>query len=169
MTFRFVRSWRVGKTGPAPQVVFEFASEETWHNDLEEKPLKYAQMGVKEYFAYDPNDPPINRLDKSSGQMRELVVYPDGRLWSQHLESYLLPDREYLRLYDGQGVLRLTRAEAEARRAEEEARRAVIEAEARQAAERRAVIEAEARQAAERRAEVLAEKIRALGIDADAL
>ena len=165
MTFRFVRSWRVGKTGPAPQVVFEFASEETWHNDLEEKPLKYAQMGVKEYFAYDPNDPPINRpsarrlwgwrLDKSSGQMRELVVYPDGRLWSQHLESYLLPDREYLRLYDGQGVLRLTRAEAEARRAEEEARRAVIEA--------------EARQAAERRAEVLAEKIRALGIDADAL
>ena len=179
VTFRFVRSWRVGKTGPAPQVVFEFASEETWHNDLEEKPLKYAQMGVKEYFAYDPNDPPINRqsarrlwgwrLDKSSGQMRELAVYPDGRLWSQHLESYLVPDREYLRLYDGQGVLRLTRAEAEAKRAEEEARRAAMEAEARQAAERQAAMEAEARQAAERRAEVLDEKIRALGIDADAL
>ncbi|MGH2496795.1 MAG: hypothetical protein ACRDIV_18995, partial [Ktedonobacteraceae bacterium] len=24
------RSWRVGKSGPAPQVVFEIASQETW-------------------------------------------------------------------------------------------------------------------------------------------
>jgi len=38
--FQFVRSWRVGKTGPAPQVVFEIASEETWQKDLQVKPLK---------------------------------------------------------------------------------------------------------------------------------
>ena len=29
-----IRSWRVGKTGPAPHVVFEIASEETWKKDL---------------------------------------------------------------------------------------------------------------------------------------
>jgi Uma2 family endonuclease len=58
---RSARSWRVGKTGPAPQVVFEIASEETWENDLEKKPVKYALMGVKEYFAYDPNDRPLLR------------------------------------------------------------------------------------------------------------
>src|SRR5436305_8027005 len=49
-----VQSWRVGQTGPAPQVVFEIASPKTWLKDLEEKPVKYAHMGVQEYFAYDP-------------------------------------------------------------------------------------------------------------------
>src|SRR5450755_3658694 len=55
------RSWRVGKSGPAPQVVFEIASEETWKKDLEEKPLRYARMGVQEYYAYDPHEPPLPR------------------------------------------------------------------------------------------------------------
>src|SRR5213080_4816282 len=63
--FRRVRSWRVGKSGPAPQVVFEIASKETWQKDLKEKPAKYAQMGVQEYFAYDPNDPPLLRRPTS--------------------------------------------------------------------------------------------------------
>jgi len=171
--YRLVRSWRVGKTGPAPQVVFEFASEETWNNDLEEKPLKYAQMGVKEYFAYDPNERPLLRrdtsrrlwgwqLDKSRGEMREMPVRPDGCLWSQHLESLLVPDREYLRLYESNGQLRLTGQEAEAEARHAEARRAEAEA-------RRAEMEAEARRTATRRAEVLAEKLRSLGIDPDQL
>src|SRR5258708_9050834 len=56
--FRHVRSWRVGKTGPAPQVVFEIASEETWKKDLHEKPMQYALMGVEENFPYDPINPP---------------------------------------------------------------------------------------------------------------
>ncbi len=200
VAFRFARSWRVGKTGPAPQVVFEFASEETWNKDLEEKPFKYAQMGVKEYFAYDPNDPPISKnssrrlwgwqLDKARGVMREMPMYPDGKLWSQHLESYLVPDREYLRLYDSHEVLRLTRAEAEAKARQEAERQAEMEAEARRAAERqaeieakarqeaqrqaeaeakRATMEAEARQEAERHAAMLAEKLRSLGFNPDSL
>src|SRR5260370_39222899 len=48
-------SWHVGETGPAPQVVFEIASEKTWHKDLRDKPRKYAQMAVKEFVAYHPN------------------------------------------------------------------------------------------------------------------
>lgn len=59
--FQHVRHWRVGKHGPAPQVVFEIASEETWQKDVEEKPLKYALMGVQEYIYYDPNVPPLKR------------------------------------------------------------------------------------------------------------
>ena len=35
VNFQYVRSWRVGKSGPAPQVVFEIASEETWGSDLD--------------------------------------------------------------------------------------------------------------------------------------
>ena len=156
LEFKHVRSWRVGKTGPAPQVVFEIASEETWNKDLDEKPMKYALMGVKEYFAYDPNEPPLGKhasrrlfgwqLDKGR---REMPMDIDGRLWSPHLDSFLIPDMDYLRLFDRNGQLRLTEAEAEA-----EARRA----EARRAEARRAETEA-------RRAEVLAEKLRSLGID----
>jgi Uma2 family endonuclease len=154
--FRHVRSWRVGKTGPAPQVVFEIASEETWKKDLHEKPMQYALMGVAEYFAYDPNDPPAWRgtsqrlfgwqLEKGKRAMRVMPVDVSGRLWSPSLDSFLVPEREYLRLYDRNGQPRLTEAEAEARRAEAEARRAEAEA---------------------RRAEALAEKLRSLGVDPD--
>ncbi len=145
---RYVSSWRVGKTGPAPQVVLEIASQETWNKDLEEKPMKYAMIGVQEYFAYDPNEPPLKRdgrrlfgwrLDRATHTMRELPVDPEGRLWSLHLESFLVPDNRYLHLYDGNGQLRLSRADAEAQHAQAEARRN----------------------------KALAEKLRSLGIDPD--
>jgi len=126
--FRHVRSWRVGKTGPVPQVVFEIASEETWKKDLQEKPVQYALMGVAEYFAYDPNDPPAWRgssqrlfgwqLEKGKRAMSELPVDASGRLWSPSLDSFLVPEMEYLRLYERNGQRRLTEAEAEAQRAE---------------------------------------------------
>ena len=121
--FQHLRSWKVGQTGLAPQVVFEIASEETWKKDLDEKPLRYAQMGVQEYFAYDPNEPPLRRrtgrrlygwhLSPGTGkpQMQALPVGSQGRLWSPHLDSFLVPDGELLRLYDRQGHLRLTQAE----------------------------------------------------------
>ena len=174
-TFQYIRSWKIGETGPAPQVIFEIGQEETWKRDLEEGPLRCARMGVEEYYVYDPEDPPLGgdagrrlfgwQLDKTSGEMREMPVGQDGRLWSEHLDSFLVPDGQYLRLYERQSRLCLTEAEAQTRRAD-------AEAEARHAAERRADLEAEARRAAERlteavikRAEVLAEKLRSLGID----
>ncbi len=126
VAFRHVRSWRVGKTGPAPQVVFEIASEETWKKDLHEKPKQYALMGVAEYFAYDPNDPPAWRassqrlfgwqLEKGKRAMSELPVDASGHLWSPSLDSFLVPEMEYLRLYDRNGQLRLTKEEALAER-----------------------------------------------------
>ena len=125
---RRVRSWRVSKSGLAPQVVFEIASEETWHKDLDEKPLRYAHMGVQEYFAHDPNEPPLLRkanrrlfgwqLDPNGQRMREMQPRADGSLWSPSLESWLMPDGVLLRLYDRAGQMRLTGMEAEARRAD---------------------------------------------------
>ena len=157
------RSWRVGKSGPAPQVVFEIASEETWKKDLEEKPLRYARMGVQEYFAYDPHEPPIPRsanrrlfgwrLDQNRQSMKEMPIGPSGSLWSPHLQSWLVPDVANLRLYDHAGQLRLTHAEAEAQRADAAFQQA-------EAAFQRAETEA-------RRAQALAEKLRSLGIDPD--
>src|SRR5436190_4370618 len=52
--YRRVTSWKVRRTGPPPQVVFEISSPETWDQDLTVKPNLYAHMGVQEYFAYDP-------------------------------------------------------------------------------------------------------------------
>jgi Uma2 family endonuclease len=147
--YRPIRSWRVGKSGPAPQVVFEIASEETWKKDLLEKPGKYADMGVQEYFAYDPNDPLLSRsgnrrlfgwqLDRNGGSMREMRPRSDGSLWSPGLESWLVPDGAMLRLYDSAGQLRLTHAEFADQRAD----------------------------AAVQHARALAEKLRSLGIDPD--
>jgi Uma2 family endonuclease len=124
---QLVSSWRVGTTGPAPQVVFEILSAETWKKDVEEKPLAYAHLGVHEYFAYDPNlillaGPTAQRLfgwqlDPASGSMAPLPLRPDGSLWSRELDSFLVPDQHVLRLYDSNHQLRLTEAEAEARRA----------------------------------------------------
>ena len=130
-------------------MVFEILSEETWKKDIGEKPGKYASMGVQEYFAYDPHEPPIPRsanrrlfgwkLDQNRQSMKEMSIGPSGSLWSPHLQSWLVPDVANLRLYDHAGQLRLTHAEAEAQRAEREARRA----------------------------QALAEKLRSLGIDPD--
>jgi Uma2 family endonuclease len=124
--YRLIRSWKVGRTGPAPQVVFEIASSETWAKDLGEKPTKYARMGVLEYYAYDPNEPTLpqsgsRRLfgwqrDPQKDVMRSMKPVSGGALWSPQLESWLVPDGVILRLYDREGQMRLTDIEAEAKR-----------------------------------------------------
>ncbi len=99
--------------------------------------------------------------------MREMPVGPGGHLWSPHLDSFLVPEAEYLRLYDRTGQQRLTQAEAEAEARRAEARQAETETEARKAETRRAEAETEARKAETKRVEALAEKLRSLGIDPD--
>jgi Uma2 family endonuclease len=129
---RAFRSWRLYQAHrPPPQVVFEVCSDSTWQDDLYHKPAKYAALGVREYYAYDPNDPPY--VSPTPGRLRgwriqggvALPQAPDGagRVWSDELQSYLVPDGSLLRLYDRQGEQRLTEAEAE-RRAKEAERRA---------------------------------------------
>jgi hypothetical protein len=172
VALRPLNSWRVGKTGPAPQVVFEILSAETWKKDLEEKPLAYAHMGVHEYFAYDPNPLPLAaatsqrlfgwQLDPVSRRMGALAPTKGPALWSHELDSFLVPDKEMLRLYDADHQLRLTEAEAETQArwaAEKQAR----------AAERLARAEAEARRAAEKQTMLLLEKLRLRGIDPEEL
>jgi len=148
---RPLTSWRVQTTGPAPHVVFEILSAETWKKDLAEKPDLYARLGVHEYFAYDPTPSPLAsatrkrlfgwRRDPLLERMAALVPNDDGFLWSEELASFLVPDEQLLRLFDRHRQRRLTEAEAQAI----------------------------ARQAAERRAEALAEKLRSLGVNPDQL
>jgi hypothetical protein len=169
-----------------PQVIFEILSLETWKKDLREKPAKYASMGVLEYFAYDPNEPPLSqataarlwgwRLNARRNIMVEIPPNPSGWLWSEQLESWLVPDQTYLRLYDRSHQFRLTGEEAKDRLAEE----AIVKAElaneradlAAERAEETAELAEEAGRRAEeatRKAEALTAKLRALGIDPDDL
>ena len=173
------RSYRVGVYGPPPQIAFEFASEETWRNDLIKKPLAYARMGIAEYYAYDPNQPllPLSRKrgrrlfgwqrDPAGGILREMLPDSQGRLWSMRLSSYLVPDGTFLRLYDHAGNLRLTQAEDAERRAKEEARQARIARQQARIARQQAKEEAQRARIAEQQANMYAAKLRELGIDPD--
>ncbi|MCU0495236.1 MAG: Uma2 family endonuclease [Chloroflexaceae bacterium] len=183
-TIRTLRSWRLYEPGRTPpQVVFEFASEETWREDLDDKPGKYAALGVSEYFACDPNSPPFWRTPNLvrgwrlvNGSMHEQL--PDGRgwLWSEELDSWLGFEDSRLRLYDRDGTMRPTREEAaraaeEAERAAKEAARAAEEAErAAKEAARAAEEAARAAEEAERAAKEAAwAKLRELGVDPETL
>ena len=125
-----LRSWKMWQTGrPAPSVTFEISSDTTWLKDLEDKPAQYAKLGVTEYFAYDPNEPQEWR-DKTKRlrgwryqasatgadtgtEIIELSPNEQGWLWSEELDSWLVPDAEYLRLYTKDKTRRLTAAEKE--------------------------------------------------------
>ena len=162
-------SWDMRKGNKAcPPLVIESSSGKTYKGDIDpdKKPRLYGLIGVKEYFAYDPNRPQVWpkkagtrllgwRYDEQ-GNPTPIKANEEGRMWSEVLDSWLGADGPYLRLYDRNGVMRLTgeeadkqRANIEAQRAKAEAQRANAEVEARQRAETQARIEAEARQVAE--------------------
>ncbi|MEI7554232.1 hypothetical protein, partial [Candidatus Chlorohelix sp.] len=84
-------------------------------------------------------------------------IEPDeqGRMWSEELESWLIEDGGYLRLYDHTGAMRLTKGEAEEVGRKVEYQRAEV---AQQKAERER-LEKEAAWA----------KLRELGIDPEKL
>ena len=60
----------------APDFVLEIASESTWRRDRDEKPARYAALGVGEYFLYDP----------------------DGGRLEPRLQGYVLEEGAYRRL-----------------------------------------------------------------------
>jgi Uma2 family endonuclease len=166
---RLPRSWRIRPPGnPPPTVVFEIGSEATREIDVRDKPGAYATRGVHEYFYYDPDDERVNPAPPLKGwRMEKGVAVPmdlteRGWLWSEELESWLVPDGLFLRLYDPIGHQRPT--DAEAARAEKEAERAQKEAERAQKEAERSQKEAE--RAAKERAWT---RLRELGIDPESL
>lgn len=65
----WLSSWDMRQPGrPAPPVIFEIASGGTWPEDVEitRKPAVYGRIGVKEYFAYDPNEPSLWKSNQGS-------------------------------------------------------------------------------------------------------
>ncbi|HEV7216451.1 MAG TPA: Uma2 family endonuclease [Chloroflexota bacterium] len=143
--------WLVGK---APEVLAEFLSPSSEGPDQNEKPKRYAELGVREYFLFDPDGTyPVPRIQgwalRRDGSKEALPPGGDGSVRSRVLPvSFQLVEGHIgvvdsrtgevaLRYEDGQ---RLLRQEIEARwRAEqalhEEAAARQQEAAARQRAE----------------------------------
>ena len=131
------KTWE--EDGRTPDVVFEFASEETWRKDQTEKKRIYEQeLQIPEYFLFDP----IGRFlpEQLEGFRLEAGVYQpikpaNGRLRSTQLGLELLASGIYLRFFDPTtGALVPTPEEVESARQEAEAK-ADVEASARLEAE----------------------------------
>lgn len=158
-------SWEIDPPEyPVPNVAIEISSASTWTLDVQQeyKPTDYAELGIPEYFAFDPKGVWINFDTKLqgwrtvNGQPVQIQPNENGWLWSEELRSWLVSDGSYLHLHDEEGNRRLSEGEAhsleEERRylAEEQAERERI---AREEAEYRAKYERQAHEEVERKAE----------------
>jgi Uma2 family endonuclease len=104
-------AWDEG--GATPAAVFEMVSRSTWREDLDEKYDRYEQLGVKEYFLFDPEGlqlvPPLQGYRLSGKAYRRLRT---NELQSE-LGFGLRAEDSMLRLFDARtGRLIPTRAEA---------------------------------------------------------
>jgi hypothetical protein len=144
--------------GQVPCVVLETTSESTSEKE-KDKRKTYAQLGVAEYFQFDPFSeylsPPLQGFRLVKGQYEPLRPNPGGLLLSQTLEVIFRADGNKLRLTDAvTGVPLLRRKEIQ------KARRQAEESAA--AAEERAAAETIARRQAEDKAAAAEERSRAL-------
>ncbi len=179
--------------GKAPDFVLEITSKGTVTKDREQNPLIYRNLGVKEYFQYDPTGEYLKptslqgvRLENGKYIAIASSILPDGTL-SLHsevlgLDLHLYPDLGF-RFFDpiSNQILR-SYAEAEFERVFEQ--RARFQAELERSFEHQARLEAEAiaeqanlekqlaeqaQQKAEQKAERLVEMLKAMGINTDTI
>ena len=147
------RSWFTWREDAAPAFVMEIASDSTWRHDGAGKRAIYEEIGVAEYWRFDPTgecfSPALigERLVDGAYQPIEVAEDADGLLRGRSdtlgLDICVLPDME-MRLYDPEREEWLLNYD------EERAARQAAELQV-QAAELQAQTERDARQAAEER------------------
>lgn len=138
--------WEEGKV---PCFVLETTSESTRREDVHSKKGVYEQLGVDEYFLFDPLGdylkPRLQGYRLVQGRYQPIQPGPDGSLLSLATGVVFRPDGSQLRLVDAATGAPFLRKEEEAK--------------ARRQAEARASAEAEARRQAEERVRVLEEEL----------
>lgn len=156
------RVYKLWEEQVAPCVIFEISSRDTRDEDIGSKRVLYEQLGVKEYFLFDPLGeylaPRLQGFRLSDRFYTPLPLAADGTLLSDELGLILRPENEMLRLVDpatGQSIPTineaLAQAQVEARRAQTATQRAQTEAQ-------RAQVEAQRAQAEAQRAQVEAQR-----------
>jgi Uma2 family endonuclease len=121
------RSFRFWEETHKPCTLFEIASRKTWKQDSGEKRTLYEQLGIPEYFLFDPEGkylkPSLQGFRLRKGNYVPLKPAANGSLVSKQLGVRLVPEGEMLRLVDvktGKPVpTRQERAAAEKQRADQ--------------------------------------------------
>lgn len=97
------RIYKLWAEGVTPQVIIELTSRKTWREDLQTKWRLFAELGVQEYFIFDPEydylDEPLVGYRLEAGQYVDLAV-KDGRVLSEVLGLELVDTGITLRLLD---------------------------------------------------------------------
>ncbi|MBE9249168.1 Uma2 family endonuclease [Dolichospermum sp. LEGE 00240] len=140
-------NYKVWEEGQVPQVVLEMTSAGTQRQDQEQKKLLYEQLGILEYWLFDPKGEWINK--KLQGyRLQDEIYQPITDSLSQPLGLRLEVEGELVRFYrldTGDKLLIPTelaeKAESERQRADD----------------------------AEAKVAILAQRLRELGIDSDSL
>lgn len=119
------RTFQTWKEQRVPNVVFELTSKSTRRSDEVFKPRVYAEIGVPEYFLYDPQDEYLNPCLQgyclaTAGRYERIVPNTHGRLECQQLGLTLEigADRELILRDTASGEPLLTEAESLARKNE---------------------------------------------------
>ena len=175
------QSYKHWEEGKAPDFVLEVLSADNWRNDIERKPVLYAELGVREYWTFDPRRVRTDggralegwRLGRN-GTRTPIAPSPSGEFRSDVLGLDLFVSGRLLRFRDpATGEVLPDHVESEAMRRQETALRTAAESRA-DAAESRASVaeshavvakerlaeETAAREAAERRIEELERRLR---------
>lgn len=153
------RSYRLWQERRVPDFVLEVASDSTADDDATEKKDLYEELGVREYWMYDPqghlHDPRLQGYGLAGREYQELparALAGSGlAIRCEALKLELRLEEGRLRLWDPAGQRYLWTHDEEKAARESEAARKQEEAEARRLAEARANEEARARQALEAR------------------
>ncbi|MYF30786.1 MAG: Uma2 family endonuclease [Gammaproteobacteria bacterium] len=156
------QSYKHWEEGKAPDFVLEVLSADNWRNDIERKPALYAELGVREYWTFDPRGvrtdggPRLEgwRIDRT-GTRTPISPSPSGELGSDLLGLDLFAAGRLLRFRNPEtGEILPDHVESEAMRAAAESRADAAETQV-IAVDERLAEEMAARQAAERRIEEL--------------
>lgn len=131
-------SYKVWQEPKAPDLVLEVLSADTWRTDVLHKPGLYADLGVREYWIFDPRGirrggPPLEGLSLPAGVERQpLPASADGGWHSELLGLDLVPEGRNLWLRDpATGEILPDHAGALAQRDRAEAENAKLRAEIR--------------------------------------
>lgn len=126
------RVYKVWEERRVPDIVFEITSRGTRQEDTDKKMVLYAQLGVQEYFLYDPLaeylNPPLRGYQLVDDQYHQILPNQLGGLGSDVLGLTLKLEKTDLQLYLPTGIRLLTRLE---RLEQENHRIAELEAELR--------------------------------------
>lgn len=86
-----------------PEVVFEISSRETWRDDLQKKYTLYENLGVKEYYVFDPEydylPEPLLAYHLKGNSFKQIKV-KKGRVFSPSLNLEIVDTGETLRLFN---------------------------------------------------------------------